>query len=231
MNSIKNPLAVVTGGSSGIGRAIAYSLSHENYLVINADKDVAQIDPSGSVIHLACDITRAEDVGKLSNLLMDHDSPEVLILNAGMGIHEKLREGDPEKWSRVVDVNIMGALRVLRAVLPFMKNGNVIFISSVSSRHAHPYGGVYAATKSAIDTIAETLRLEEQPHIKVSVISPGIVDTPFFENMAAGAHYPHEMGWGAISAEEIAEVVRFILRQKENTAINHITIRPSTQQL
>ncbi len=227
----KRPLAIVTGGSSGIGFSVADHLLKEKYEVINADIQPPGNEKQKYYHFIRCDVANAENVEGLSRLVQETGVPKVLVLNAGRGIHEKIREGDPEKWFDVINTNICGTLRVLRAVLPFMKTGNIFFISSVSSAKPHPYGGVYAATKSAIDTIAETLRLEELPDINVTVISPGVVNTEFFENMSAGNHSISSIGWGAVEPEEIAKSVLFILHQKKGTAVNNLTIRPSRQEL
>lgn len=231
MEKEDKPLAIVTGGSSGIGLAIAVALAKESYKVINADIQEPAGGDSDNCIYHKCDVTSAADVDSLSRLVRETGTPGVLVLNAGKGIHERLREGDPEKWFQVININICGTLRVLRAILPFMHNGHVIFISSVSAGNPHPYGGIYAATKSAVDTIAETLRQEELEKIAVTVISPGIVDTPFFSNMVSGSHNPADIGWGAVEAEEVAASVIYVLQQAKGTVINSITIRPSGQIL
>src|SRR5690606_21152592 len=118
--------------------------------------------------------TQKEHVKQLSEMVQSKGNLQLLVLNAGRGIHEKIREGDPEKWIEIINLNLIGTLRVLRALLPFMTSGNILFVSSISSSHPYPYGGVYAATKSALDTLAETLRQEELPDIAVSVINAGI---------------------------------------------------------
>ncbi len=227
----KLSLAVVTGGSSGIGRSVCSRLLKEGYRVINADVQAPEGEASYYYHYLKCDISMPGQIQELSSLIQQLGTPELLVLNAGVGIHEKLREGDPEKWVKVINVNLCGTLRVIRAVLPFMKKGNVIFLSSVSSDRPHPYGGVYTATKSALDTIAETLRQEEMPEIGVSKISPGIVDTQFFNNMISGSNSVESIGWGAIHPDEIADAVAYILNQKKGTVINTITIRPAGQLL
>ena len=225
----KLPLAIVTGGSSGIGKAICRGLNQEGFYVVNADVNPPEMIINDSYVYLSCDITLPDQVQELSKLIEHFGGPDVLVLNAGQGIHEKLKEGDPEKWMEIINLNLGGSLRIIRAILPFMKQGRVIFISSVSAEHPYSYGGIYAATKSAINTIAETLRLEESPDIGVTVISPGVVDTPFFDHMISGGHNSNEIGWGAIQPEEISEAVTYVLKQKSSTHINNITLRPSGQ--
>jgi NADP-dependent 3-hydroxy acid dehydrogenase YdfG len=229
MNNL--PLAIVTGGSSGIGLAITGRLISESYTVINADIQPPSGDEFEYFLYQECDVTNKDHVERLSRLVQEMGVPEVLVLNAGRGIHERLREGDPEKWFEIINLNICGALRVLRAVLPFMKKGHVFFISSVSSTNPYPYGGVYAATKSALDTIAETLRQEELPDIKVTVISPGVVDTSFFRKMISGSQAIESIGWGSLDPEEVAGAVAYVLQQRGGTAIHQITIRPAGQIL
>jgi NADP-dependent 3-hydroxy acid dehydrogenase YdfG len=226
-----HPLAVITGGSSGIGLAVSEKLADAGYQVINADKNPPPGTERDQITHLPCDTTKAEDIEKLSQKISNYSAVKILVLNAGRGIHEKIREGDPEKWSEIITLNICGTLRVLRAVLPFMGIGNVIFLSSVSAGNTYPYGGIYAATKSALEILAETLRLEEQPDIKVTVIAPGIVNTPFFKNMISGENSIEKLNWGAIEPEEIADAVLFAVNQKPNTMVNHIVIRPAKQVL
>ena len=155
------------------------------------------------------------------------------MLNAGRGIKEKLTEGDPEKWKSIIDINLLGALRCIRAFVPAMlekKNGHVVFISSVSAGKPHPYGGVYSASKSALEVIAETLRLETLPHVKVTVISPGIVDTNFFKNEVSGNTSVEQRKLGSISPDDIAEDVFYAVTKRKGTSINKIITRPIGQE-
>ncbi|MDX1604415.1 MAG: SDR family oxidoreductase, partial [Salinimicrobium sediminis] len=156
-------LALITGGSSGIGKAIAKKLSREGIKVIIAD--VAENGDDDTEINFKkCNVAKAEDIDALyAWTTHNFGHPDYLILNAGRGISEKLTEGDPEKWTEILDINVMGALRCIRAFAPNMlseEKGNVVFISSVSANQPHPYGGIYAASKTALEIIAETLRLE-----------------------------------------------------------------------
>src|SRR5690606_41206735 len=106
-------LAIITGGSSGIGNAICKRLLEDGYHVINADINPPRQEQPANYRHIKCDVTRRQDVNELSNLVQDNGVPEILILNAGRGIHEKLREGDPEKWIDIINLNICVTLRVL----------------------------------------------------------------------------------------------------------------------
>lgn len=230
--STYSKIALVTGGSSGIGKAIAKKLSSEGIRVIVAD--VAEDgEKEEGITYRKCDVSKGAEIDELYSWTTENfGHPDFLILNAGRGIAEKLTEGDPEKWKEILEINIMGALRCIRAFTPHMlsqKSGNVVFISSVSANQPHPYGGIYAASKTALEVIAETLRLETLPHINVTVVSPGIVDTAFYENQVSGDSSVEKMGMGAISPEEIADDVWYALNKKKGTSINKIITRPTLQ--
>ena len=126
----------------------------------------------------------------------------------------------------------MGALRCVRAFVPEMlsrKSGHIVFISSVAAKRAHSFGGIYAASKSALEVIAETLRLETLPFLKVTVVRPGITDTDFFENEISSHRSLEEMNMGSISPQEIAEDVFYAVSGKSSSCIHEITRRPNAQ--
>ena len=224
-------IALVTGGSNGIGRAIVKKLADTGAKVIVADLQDTEED--AVAIFRKCDISSREDIAALFTWVHDNvGQPDIMVLNAGQGIKEKLTEGDPEKWAKIIDINLMGALRCIRAFVPEMvekKQGHVVFISSVSASQPHPYGGIYSASKTALEVVAETLRQETLPWVKVTVVSPGIVATDFFQNQVSGPTTLEEIGMGSISPEEIAEDVWYALSKKNGTCINKITTRPVLQ--
>lgn len=224
-------IAVVTGAASGIGKAIADKLSANSYAVVSAD-----IHQSGSdrIDEVQCDVTSGDDIDKLYRYVKDrYGIPDVLISNAGQGIHEKLSEGDPEKWKTVLDVNVVGALRLIRAFLPEMigrKSGDIVFISSTAALRAYEYGAVYAASKAALNMIADTLRLEAKD-LRISVVAPGVVDTPFFEHMISSNHTVEDIGLGSISPQQVADVVLNLVTMPQDTAISRVVITPKNQRV
>ena len=231
-NLLADRRALVSGGHSGIGLAIAKKLQ-----ALGVHTAVADIAPANNttanIFSFTCDITQATAIDQLyHNVKEAIGTADILISNAGQGIHEKLTEGDPEKWKKVIELNLLGALRLVRAFVPGMLaagGGDVVFISSVSAGQAYPYGGIYAATKSALETVAETLRLETLPTVRVITIAPGVTDTNFFKNTVSGFHTAADIGFGALSPETVADAVIFALSQPRDVSVNHLTLRPSLQ--
>lgn len=232
--ALEGKIAIISGGASGIGLGIAKKLSQEGMYTILADLK----EPDEAVLNstfIKTDISKAEDIDLLYQKVTALDLlPDVIICNAGRGIMEKLAEGDPQKWQSVIETNLLGNLRVVRAFVHFLQekeNGDIVVISSVSAERTYPYGGIYSASKAALNMAAETLRLELKPHIRVSTIQPGVVDTDFFRNTIGGGQSVEEIGWGALKAEDVAEAVVFILNRPQGVAVNNITIRPVAQDL
>src|SRR5690606_33514263 len=166
--------ALVTGAASRIRRATGNAIRDagaEVYRPVLADAT-----PSC----LAAGPRRGEDVVALYRAVQERlGAPDILVSCAGLGVHERLAEGDPAKWARVLEVNVLGALRLIRAFVPDMlaEGGDVVIVSSVAARTAYPWGGPYAASKAALEMLAETLRLEVLPAVRVTTIAPGVVDT------------------------------------------------------
>nr|WP_255709894.1 SDR family NAD(P)-dependent oxidoreductase [Pontibacter harenae] len=223
---------MISGGSSGIGQAIAGKLS-----AAGAKTAVADISPlkdsTDSTLSFLCDVSSGTDVDALYKQVHDNmGAPDILVCSAGRGIHEKLTEGDPEKWHEIIQTNFLGALRLVRAFTPAMLEagfGDVVFVSSVSAKHAYPYGGVYAATKAALEVVAETLRQETLPKLRVTVVAPGVTDTNFFNNTVSGFHTAEDIGYGAISPEEVADAVLYAISRAQGVSVGNITIRPTAQ--
>ncbi len=227
----KKKVIVITGGSSGIGKSISETLVNQNYAVINAD--IHPPEKLNHADHFQCDITKAKDIDRLYRyVLTKYGVPDVLISNAGQGIHEKIAEGDPDKWAKVIDINLMGSLRFIRAFLPDMlqrQSGDIFFISSIAGKQAYTYGGIYSASKVALNMVARTLQLEVAGILRVCLISPGVVDTAFFQNMISGTHSIEDIGWGSLSPQQVADVVVSVLQFPDSVNFPEITITPKKQ--
>jgi NADP-dependent 3-hydroxy acid dehydrogenase YdfG len=224
--------AVVTGGSSGIGRSIVYKFCDAGFETITADINEPEDLPGH---FFRADLADPSQIELFIDDVKERiGNPNLLVCSAGKGVHEKLTEGNPDTWEAVFQVNVFGALRLIRAFVPEMNKeevNDVVFISSVSASHAHSYGGIYTASKAAIDQLAETLRLEVQPDVRVTVIHPGVVDTNFFNNMIHGSQTPESIGWGALQPEQVADAVLYAVSRPKGVALNDIVIRPAAQPM
>lgn len=223
---------LVTGGASGIGRAIAERLAGEGARVVVADRRPVD-SPSDGVIGMEVDVTDPEGVEELRREVERRMGPvDILVSNAGRGVHERLAEGDPAKWARGLEINVVGALRIVRAFIPGMLergDGDVVFVSSVAANRAYEWGGVYSASKAALERVAETLRLEVQPDLRVLTVAPGVVDTAFFERSVGAPSDPGETGGVALEAGEVADAVAYGLSRPEDVAVNRLVVRPTGQ--
>ncbi len=224
--------AVVTGGSSGIGRSIIHKLYDAGFETITADVNEPQDLPGH---FYSADLTDSSQIESFIDEVKERiGNPSLLVCNAGKGVHEKLTEGNPDTWEEVFQVNVFSTMRLIRAFVPEMdkeEKNDVVLISSVSANHAHPYGGVYSATKAAIDQLGETLRLEVQPDVRVTVIHPGVVDTNFFNNMIHGSQTPESIGWGALQPEQVADAVLYAVSRPKGMALNDVVLRPAAQPM
>ncbi|MEX0648099.1 MAG: SDR family oxidoreductase [Balneolaceae bacterium] len=229
-----NKTAIVTGGASGIGLAISRKLSALDILTYILDRNEPE-EKIENTRFIKTDITYPGDIKSAHHQIQsDNQTPDILVNNAGVGIHQKLSEGDPDKWAMVFETNVLGMLRFIRLFLPAMaerKSGDILFISSVSASRTYQWGGIYAASKAALETVAETLRLETQPELRVSTIVAGVVNTPFFDKIIDGVQTPESIGWGALSAEDIANAVMYVISQPVGVAVNNLVIRPSAQPM
>jgi NADP-dependent 3-hydroxy acid dehydrogenase YdfG len=226
--------AIITGGSSGIGKSLVNRFCKENIITACADIVAPQERIEGSLffkINLAAPDQVQDLIDNINNKI---GTPDIIICNAGRGIHQYLKDGNPDLWEEIFKINVFGTLRIIRGFLPLMMEkgkGDIVLISSVSSKHPYPGGGIYAATKAAIDVIAETLRLEAPPGIRVMTVSPGVVDTNFFENIINGNQTPESIGWGALEPDDIADAVYYAISRPHHIAINNIVIRPVAQPM
>jgi NADP-dependent 3-hydroxy acid dehydrogenase YdfG len=220
------PVAVVTGASRGIGRAIALRLSHDFDIVGVARSDdeleslAQEIEArGGSCRPRVVDITNPEAVAAaLSGV-----DAQVLVNNAGVGILKPFMELTREEWSRMVDVNFNALFDVTRAVLPAMirrQSGHVVIIGSISGRSAYVGGTCYAATKHAVMGFSESLMLElRDSGVKVSIVNPGSVATHFSERADAS--------W-MLTAADVAESVAFVVNTPEDVLVHRVEVRTLT---
>lgn len=234
MTDIAGKRALVTGGASGIGLASVEMLLEAGCEVAAVDCRPVPIE-HGDLLCIEADVADGEQVDRCYGRVVDRfDGLDILVSNAGMGIHERLDEGDPDKWQQVIETNLVGAMRFVRAFVPLIEQADgvrdVVIVSSVADRKPYSYGGAYAASKAGLSAMAETLRLELMPRVRVTTIRPGMVDTSFFDHSIHGSSpTPKEAGYTALAAQQVAEAINFALTRPEGVAINELTIRPIDQ--
>jgi NADP-dependent 3-hydroxy acid dehydrogenase YdfG len=223
---------VITGASTGIGAATARrAVEFGNRVVLAArseDKLAALRDELGGeerALAVRCDVTRWEDQETLVHETLERfGRMDAFFANAGFGAKRGFLEESVEHWKAMIDTNVLGAAFSIRASLGHFRRegrGHLILTSSIAGRRALP-GSLYAATKFAVTAMGEGLRQEvADTDIKVTLIEPGAVDTPFFDE-------PPE---GALEADDIARAVMYALDQPAHVDINEVLVRPIHQPL
>ncbi len=219
----------ITGASSGIGAATARRAVEAGWRVALAarseDKLAALVEELGDAKALAvrCDVTEWDDQQAAVAASIDRfGSIDAVFANAGFGAARGFLKESPEQWRSMIDTNVYGCALTIRATLPHLLErnaGHFLLTGSVAGRVALP-GSLYSATKWAVTAIGESLRKEvgETP-IRVTLIEPGMVSTPFFDNPVEGGLEP----------EDIAEAVLYALSQPARVDVNEILIRPVNQ--
>ena len=181
-------IALVTGGSSGIGYATAQLLKEKNYDVIisgrNAEK-VAEVAQEMGARSLAADMADVDDLGRLASEFSD-SGLDILVNNAGTIKFVPIGQYDAQQFSTHFDTNVRGPLLLIQALLPAleMRKGSITTISSIIVTHGAPGAALYAATKGAVEAFTRTLALELAPkNVRINAVAPGAIDTPIFSKM------------------------------------------------
>lgn len=232
--SADDPVLLITGASSGIGAATARAAAERYRLVLAArrikDLDVIAGELGGTerALPVRCDVTEWDQLEKLvAGALERFGRIDAVFVNAGFGAKRGFLEESVEHWRSMVLTNVLGPALTIRATLPHLLergSGHYVITSSVAGRLVLP-GSLYSATKWAATAIGQNLRAElRQVHddttIRVTLVEPGVVDTPFFENRP---------GEGVLRDEDIAGTVLWALEQPPNVDINEILVRPTKQ--
>jgi NADP-dependent 3-hydroxy acid dehydrogenase YdfG len=224
------PVLVITGASTGIGAATARRAAEFGYRIVLAarseDKLEQLADELGGAdraLAVRGDVTDWDDQRALVAAALDRfDRLDAYFANAGFGAKRGFLEESVEHWKSMIDTNVLGAALSIRASLPHFRErnrGHMILTSSVAGRRALP-GSLYSATKHAVTAMGEALRQEvSDTDIKVTLIEPGMVDTPFFEDRPSGA----------LEADDIARAVMFALTQPPHVDVNEVLVRPIHQ--
>jgi len=225
---------LITGAATGIGAATAKRLHAGGDRLVLAGRRAeplnelaAELGGGDDVIVKTCDVTEWEQNTALADAAIERfGGIDVVFANAGFGASRGFLEESPEHWREMVLTNVLGVAYTIRATLPHLLEnggGHYLITSSVAGRRALP-GSLYSATKWAATAIGEALRQElRQMHdndaVKVTLIEPGMVDTPFFDDRPSGA----------LEADDIAAAVVYAISQPDRVDVNEILIRPASQ--
>jgi NADP-dependent 3-hydroxy acid dehydrogenase YdfG len=227
---------LITGASTGIGAATARHAAQAGYRLVLAarseDKlaDLAQeLGGDERAIAVPCDVTDWEDNEGMASAAVDaFGGFDAVFANAGFGASRGFLEESPDFWRSMVLTNVLGVAYTIRATLPHLLErdaGHFVITSSVAGRRTLP-GSLYSATKHAVTAIGESLRAElrtmhENHTIRVTLIEPGMVDTPFFDNRPGPDRALHD--------DDIASAIVYALAQPARVDVNEILIRPVSQ--
>jgi len=245
-NTQKKPVAMITGASSGIGLAIAHQLAQAGY-------NLALCARSQDRLAAAAEALSQYEVEVFTQSVDLRDEPailsffaavkarwgrlDVLVNNAGLGHKEPLMTGSTEAWREMLEVNVLALCICTREAVSLMaaaQPGHIVHISSMSGHRVPAIAGMYSATKFAVRALTETLRRElraQNSPIRISSISPGIVETEFAEKYHQSAEKAAETysQFPVLQAADIANAVVYVLTQPQHVEVNDILVRPTEQ--
>jgi ribitol 2-dehydrogenase len=239
--SLKNKTMIVTGASSGIGRAAAKRFAAEGarlaLVARSADKLKALADELGAeCLALPLDLAKPADVTKMADLTMERFGRiDILFANAGSYVAGKVARGDPEEWDRVIQLNVNSVFRAVRAVLPHMiarRSGDIVVTSSISGHQAIPWEPVYSATKHAVQSFVHGVRRQVAEHnVRVGSLAPGMV-----LNELWGLTDPAEIErrvkeHSGLRNDDVVDALHFMLTRPPNVTIRDLVLLPQNQDL
>ena len=240
-------LALITGATSGIGKATAMLLAENGYSLIltgrraellDAVKKEAEIKHKAEVLALNFDVRDKEAVEKAVESLPERwRKIDVLVNNAGLAVGlNHVQDGIIDDWERMIDTNVKGLLFITRAIVPLMierGSGHIVNIGSIAGSEVYENGNVYCASKHAVEAITKGMRIDLlKEGIKVTGIRPGMVETEFSNVRFKGDDELAKktyLGITPLFAEDIAETILFVLNRPAHVNINEMVVMPTAQ--
>ena len=241
-------IALVTGATSGIGRAVAQKFASMGIALILTGRRAERLDslkaelahtyPDLPVLTLCFDVRSLAQVQQyLGQLPAEWENIDILVNNAGLAAGlEPIQQGNTDDWDRMIDTNVKGLLYVTRTVSPTMvrnKSGHIFNLGSIAGKEVYPNGNVYCATKSAVNALSQAMRIDMLPYnVKVTQVCPGAVNTEFslvrFHGDQARADKVYD-GLEPLYATDIAECIAAALTLPPNVCINDMVVMPTAQ--
>jgi NADP-dependent 3-hydroxy acid dehydrogenase YdfG len=224
------PVFLITGASTGIGAATARLAAREGYRLVLAARSgerlrelAAELGGPERALPVVCDVTEWADQQRMVAAALEaYGRIDVALANAGFGGPRGFLNDTPEHWREMVLTNVYGAALTVRATVPALteSRGHLLLTSSVAGRRVIP-GSLYSCTKHAVTAMGEAARQDlHGSGVRVTVVEPGMTDTPFFENRPTDP----------LEAEDIARGVLYAVSQPPHVSVNEILIRPTAQQ-
>ncbi|MEM6895004.1 MAG: SDR family NAD(P)-dependent oxidoreductase [Bacteroidota bacterium] len=242
---MKQKTVLVTGATSGIGKATAVLLAEHGYRLVVCgrreailDELVASLNEKTEIHALVFDVRDKEKVFQsIESLPKDFSQIDVLVNNAG-NAHglDPIESGSMDDWEAMLDINVKGLLYVSKAILPQMverKSGHIVNIGSTAGKEVYPKGNVYCASKHAVDAINKGMRLDLNTYgIRVGAINPGLVETEFSKVRFKGDEERADtvyQGYKALQAEDIADLILFMISRPAHVNLVDLTVMPTAQ--
>lgn len=242
---MEKKIALVTGATSGIGRASAITLAKMGFHIIATGRRADRLEelksemPEGiDFLPLVFDVRDRKTVTKILGSLPENwKNVDVLLNNAG-NAHgmDPIQSGDMDDWDAMIDINVKGLLYVSKAIIPGMcerKSGMIINIGSIAGKEVYPNGNVYCGSKHAVDAITKGMRIDLNPFgIRVVGIHPGLVETEFslvrFKGDSARAETIYQ-GYEPLVAQDIADIIEFAVNRPAHVVLADIVVLPTAQ--
>ena len=227
---------IVTGAGSGIGAAVARRLGAAGWRLTLINIDEPALDRTASEIRTAPGhvITRSLDIADFAALesacaasVAQHGSLDLVVACAGTSTSGPFLETDPSTWEGIISTNLLGTAYTVRASLPLMHGGDIVVVASVSGREAYPGEAIYIASKWGVVGMTYAMRRELRGRTRVTLIEPGLVDTPLAHRNALAQQWLEQTR--PLDANDVADSVIFALGRPAHAAVNELVLRPLDQ--
>jgi ribitol 2-dehydrogenase len=240
----KTQVMLITGATSGIGKALADFYYKKNYKLILTGSSQEKINLLKNIFKkdsllICADLTKPNDIKKIvSESISKFKKIDILIANAGLYEPDKIISGNPERWDRVINVNVTSVFRLINLVLPYMRRnkfGDIAITSSISGHQAIHWEPIYSASKHAIQSFAHGLRTQVSKYnIRVISIAPGMVMTELWDiDPIKNKKYINKMikTGKALDVKEVVSCFEFALTRNRGSNIRDLVILPTNQDL
>ena len=239
-----NKVMLITGATSGVGKALAEHYYKKNYKLILVGGSKEKVDKQSkkfkkNTLFICADLTKSKDVKRIvSDSMTKFKKIDILIANAGLYEPDKILSGNPDRWERVISVNVTSVFRLVNLVLPHMKKnkfGDIAITSSISGHQAIHWEPIYSASKHAIQSFAHGLRTQvSKNNIRVISIAPGMIMTELWDlDPIKDKKYIDSMikKGNALDVEEVVSCFDFALSRGRGANIRDLVILPTNQNL